>query len=183
MNNNVLMNLGIIGYDTRIELMQHAKEEYDVFDIVGRTLIRDAFGHVGVSKFMIYDQEKCTLRPVSALEYYDTKFYKHAVIVNRDKESKHLKFHVLTNVELIDAMFDMTPSTWKMNISSRTAGGGENIECGDMFEFEASKTFDSAYEAMRYIQSGIVDSILTYSDDSSDNFCVEPEDLYKMPGM
>lgn len=189
MKNSLFANLGIIDRDTRLSLMEEAKKNYEVFDIVGQTLIKDAFGYVGVGKFMIYDQVNCILRPVGAAEYYNAKFYKHVVIVNRDKETKHLKFHVLTNVELIDEMFDMSNSTWKMNVSSRNAAGGENIECGDMFTFEASKTFNSTYEAIRYIQSGIVDTVLT-SDYTGDEYEPDinlnggaPQDLFKMPGL
>ncbi len=165
---SILMDLGVIDYDTRIELMNRAKDNYGVFDIVGRTLIKDAFGEVMTHDVMVYDQMDFTLRLITTQEYCNAKFYKHVVILDADKDNNCVKYHILTNVEMVDKYLVASKQYFKDVISSVDVFGNNTINYGELFTFEASKTVGSAYEAMKYIQSGIADTVLSYSNEDND---------------
>lgn len=162
MENTLFENLGIFDRDARLSLMKEAKENYGVFDVVGKASISDAFGNVRKCQFMIYDQSYCALRQISAHDLTAIRFYKNVVIVNTVDDK--LKFNVLTNVDAIDeVVYDTIIMTeWTSGANSITSN------LGDTFTFEAYKTFDSACEAMKYIQSGVVDTVLSYSNEDND---------------
>lgn len=186
MNSSLFENLGIFDRDTRLALMREAKENYDVFDVVGKASISDAFGNVRKCQFMIYDQSNCALRQIDTHDLDVIRFYKNVVIVNT--VDNKLKFNVLTNIDVIDeVIYDTLIITGSVNSIASNLG--------NVFTFEAYKTFDSACEAMKYIQSGIVDSVLSYSNEDYDirdelnsllNSKLAPTDNvgeFDMPGM